>query len=144
VLFDLSPMHALPYRISLEGKIEDDNDDNNNAGATKEALIERLKEAKKSQSTTTDSPLFQLVEGFLKVDHTIKTEIVTVRKKLKSFLLVRLNSLLYHRLLFILLVGHRKADSYQVYVPDQNVLIPHLSCVLSLLGRLPPVYSKVK
>jgi MAP3K TRAFs-binding domain len=74
--FDLSPMRALPYRINLEGKIEDD--DNNDSGATKGALIERLKEAKKSQSTTTDSPLFQLVEGFPKVDHT-KTDIFRER-----------------------------------------------------------------
>src|SRR5215216_2667048 len=71
--FDLSPMRALPYRINLEGRIEDHN--NNNAGeATKSALVKRLKEAKEAQNRATDSPLFQLVEGYPNIDH-IKTDV---------------------------------------------------------------------
>lgn len=67
--FDLSPMRALPYVINAEGVIEE-----NNAGAAKAALIKRLEEAKKAQSTAIDSPLFQLVEGYPNIDHT-KTDI---------------------------------------------------------------------
>jgi hypothetical protein len=67
--FDLSPMRALPYVINAKGVIED-----NNAGAAKATLIKRLEEAKKAQSTSIDSPLFQLVEGYPNIDHT-KTDI---------------------------------------------------------------------
>ncbi len=68
--FDLSPMHAMPYHISIqEGAIE-----HKNIEVAKNRLIKRLKEAKESQSTATDSPLFQLVEDYPNIDHT-KTDV---------------------------------------------------------------------
>jgi hypothetical protein len=69
--FDLSPMRALPYRINLEKGVIDNT---NSAGATKAALVKYLKEAKEAQSTATDSPLFQLVEGYPNLDHA-KTDV---------------------------------------------------------------------
>ncbi len=70
--FDISPIRVLHYRISsLGGAVIEDN---NNLGATKVALVRQLEDAKKAQSTATDSPLFQLVEGYPNVDHT-KTDV---------------------------------------------------------------------
>jgi hypothetical protein len=70
--FDLSPVRTLPYHINLEGKIKDHND---NAGeTTKSALVKYLKEAKEAQNKATDSPIFQLVEGYPNIDHT-KTDV---------------------------------------------------------------------
>ena len=68
--FDLSLMRALPYSINLEGGIEDDH----NTGSTKAELVKRIKQAKEAQSAATDSPLFQLVEGYPNIDH-IKTDV---------------------------------------------------------------------
>jgi tetratricopeptide (TPR) repeat protein len=62
--FDVAPLRAMPYRLSPDGKPED-------LDVIKSALVERLIEAK---SAKTDSPIFQLVEGFPEVDHT-KTDV---------------------------------------------------------------------
>src|SRR5215211_842799 len=70
--FDLSPMGAMPYHINLEGGAAIQN---NNTGATKTALVKRLKEVREeAQTTGIDSPLFQLVEGYPNIDHT-KTDV---------------------------------------------------------------------
>jgi MAP3K TRAFs-binding domain len=70
--FDLSPMRAMPYHINLEGGAAIQN---NNTGATKTALVKRLKEVREeAQTTGIDSPLFQLVEGYPNIDHT-KTDV---------------------------------------------------------------------
>ncbi len=62
--FDLSPLRAMPYRLSAEGKPAD-------LEQTSEAITKRLTEAKE---TSTDSPVFQLIEGFPVIDHT-KTDV---------------------------------------------------------------------
>jgi hypothetical protein len=68
--FDLSPMRTMPYHINMqEGAIEESNIE-----VAKDTLVKRLKEAKETESTITDSPLFQLVEGYPNVDHT-KTDV---------------------------------------------------------------------
>ncbi len=62
--FDVGPLRALPYKLSLDGKpvgIEE----------TRSLLAKRLAEAKDAR---TDSPIFQLVEGFPEIDHT-KTDV---------------------------------------------------------------------
>lgn len=58
--FDVAPLRAMPYRLSPDGKPV-------NVDVIKPALVKRLIEAK---SAKTDSPIFQLVEGFPDVDHT--------------------------------------------------------------------------
>jgi hypothetical protein len=72
--FDLSPMRALPYKINLEGRIQNQNNNNDKVQDTKSEITKRLIEAKQSKNKAADSPLFQLVEGYPKVDHT-KTDI---------------------------------------------------------------------
>jgi len=62
--FDVAPLRAMPYRLSPDGKPLD-------LGVVKPALVKRLNEAKTAR---TDSPIFQLVEGFPEVDHT-KTDV---------------------------------------------------------------------
>jgi tetratricopeptide (TPR) repeat protein len=62
--FDVAPLRALPYRLGPDGTPADP------VGA-RSALAQRLVEA---QQAATDSPLFQLVEGFPEVDHT-KTDV---------------------------------------------------------------------
>jgi len=62
--FDVAPLRALPYRLGSDGTPVD-------TAKAKSALMERLVEA---QQAATDSPLFQLVEGFPEVDHT-KTDV---------------------------------------------------------------------
>lgn len=62
--FDVAPLRAMPYRLTPDGKPAD-------IKSTKAALVERLREAK---NLTTDSPVFQLVEGFPDIDHT-KTDV---------------------------------------------------------------------
>lgn len=62
--FDVGPLRAMPYKLSSDGKpvgIEE----------TRAALAKRLAEAKDAR---TDSPIFQLVEGFPELDHT-KTDV---------------------------------------------------------------------
>jgi tetratricopeptide (TPR) repeat protein len=58
----------MPYRLSPDGKPAD-------LHVIKPALVKRLNEAK---SANTDSPIFQLVEGFPDVDHT-KTDVFRER-----------------------------------------------------------------
>jgi tetratricopeptide (TPR) repeat protein len=62
--FDVAPLRAMPYRLSPDGKPAD-------LDVIKPALVKRLNEAK---TASTDSPIFQLVEGFPAVDHT-KTDV---------------------------------------------------------------------
>lgn len=68
--FDVSPLRALPYRLALGGKPANDDD-------AKKTLITRLKEAR---NASTDSPIFQMLEGFPDVDHT-KTDVFRDRVK---------------------------------------------------------------
>jgi tetratricopeptide (TPR) repeat protein len=62
--FDVAPLRAMPYRLSPEGKPVD-------VAETRAALVKRLAESK---NAATDSPIFQLVEGFPEIDHT-KTDV---------------------------------------------------------------------
>jgi len=62
--FDVGPMRAFPYQLAPEGIPKD-------VISTKAALAELLREAR---NATTDSPIFQLVEGFPEIDHT-KTDV---------------------------------------------------------------------
>jgi tetratricopeptide (TPR) repeat protein len=68
--FDVAPLRAMPYRLSPDGKPAD-------LEVSKAALVKRLIEAK---GADTDSPIFQLVEGFPEVDHT-KTDVFRDRVK---------------------------------------------------------------
>ncbi len=58
--FDVAPLRAMPYRLTPEGKPAE-------VEADKKALVERLEAAE--QEAATDSPVYQLVEGFPDVDH---------------------------------------------------------------------------
>lgn len=59
--FDVAPLRALPYTLSADGKPQNVNQD-------KSRLAEKLRE---SRRPSTDSPLFQLVEGYpSEIDHT--------------------------------------------------------------------------
>lgn len=62
--FDVAPLRAFPYQLTVEGIPKD-------VANTKTALAERLREAR---NEATDSPIFQLVEGFPEIDHT-KTDV---------------------------------------------------------------------
>jgi hypothetical protein len=62
--FDVAPLRAVPYRLSVEGKPTD-------IIKTKEILVQLLSEAKKAK---TDSPLYQLVNDYPDIDHT-KTDV---------------------------------------------------------------------
>lgn len=68
--FDVAPLRAIPYRLCPDGKPAD-------LDVIKTALVKRLIEAK---SANTDSPIFQLIEGFPEVDHT-KTDVFRDRVK---------------------------------------------------------------
>ncbi|HJS63708.1 MAG TPA: TRAFs-binding domain-containing protein [Nitrososphaeraceae archaeon] len=69
--FDIAPLHAIPYKLdSYSGK--PDQQANNKS---KEILKRRLIEA---QNPNTDSPIFQLVEGFPDIQH-IKTDVFRER-----------------------------------------------------------------
>jgi tetratricopeptide (TPR) repeat protein len=68
--FDVAPLRAIAYRLSADGKPAD-------LSVIKPALVKKLIDAK---NTSTDSPIFQLVEGFPEVDHT-KTDIFRSRVK---------------------------------------------------------------
>jgi len=61
--FDVAQLRAMPYKLSPGGLPLDSED-------AKAALAERLKEAQE----LTDSPIFQLVEGYPDIDHT-KTDV---------------------------------------------------------------------
>lgn len=62
--FDVAPLRALPYQLTPAGTPAD-------LEADKAALAQRLLEAKKS---ATDSPVYQLVNGYPDIDHT-KTDV---------------------------------------------------------------------
>lgn len=69
--FDIAPLRAIPYKLdSQTGK-----PDQHSKNSTKEILKKRLIEA---QKPNTDSPIFQLVEGFPDIQH-IKTDIFRER-----------------------------------------------------------------
>ncbi|HET8856654.1 MAG TPA: TRAFs-binding domain-containing protein [Nitrososphaeraceae archaeon] len=80
--FDISPLRAIPYKLdSYSGK--PNQQANNNA---KEILKRRLIEA---QNPHTDSPIFELVEGFPDIQH-IKTDVFRDRVKYSEELKKRL------------------------------------------------------
>jgi len=62
--FDVAPLRAIPYHLSAEGKPAD-------AGAVRAAIRARLVEAR---NASTDSPIFQLVEGFPDIQR-LKTDV---------------------------------------------------------------------
>jgi hypothetical protein len=71
--FDIAPLRAIPYKLdSYSGKPDQQANEK-----TKEILKKRLIEA---QSPNTDSPIFQLVEGFPDIQH-IKTDVFRERVK---------------------------------------------------------------
>lgn len=69
--FDVAPLRALPYRLTPEGAPA-------NAKEAGTALVNRLVEA--CEKPLTDSPVYQLVEGFPDIDH-IKTDVFRDRVK---------------------------------------------------------------
>lgn len=77
--FDVAPLRALPYQLTADGVPAD-------VAAAKEALAQRLLEAKKS---TTDSPIFQLVEDYPDIDHT-KTDVFRDRVQYSNKMKTRL------------------------------------------------------
>jgi tetratricopeptide (TPR) repeat protein len=70
--FDISPLRAIPYKLDSSGK--PDQQINNEI---KNVLKNRLIEA---QNPHTDSPIYQLVEGFPDIQH-IKTDVFRERVK---------------------------------------------------------------
>lgn len=66
--FDVAPLRAIPYRLGADGKPA-------NASADHETVTERLREAREAQ---TDSPVFQLVEGFPEIQR-LKTDVFRER-----------------------------------------------------------------
>ncbi|HKI07634.1 MAG TPA: hypothetical protein VKA09_04515 [Nitrososphaeraceae archaeon] len=68
-------MRALPYGLNSEGGIEKNNNE-----STKAELVKRIKRAVEAQSTATDSPLYQLIEGYPNIDHT-KTDVFRMPAK---------------------------------------------------------------
>ena len=70
--FDIAPLRAIPYKLDSSGKPDQQANDK-----AKETLKQRLIEA---QNPNTDSPIFQLVEGFPDIQH-IKTDIFRERVK---------------------------------------------------------------
>jgi tetratricopeptide (TPR) repeat protein len=81
--FDVAPLRAMPYRLAPDGTPAPDG-----AAAAKSALTKQLIEAQKK---ATDSPLFQLVEGFPEVDHT-KTDVFRERVQYAARMKERLAS----------------------------------------------------
>ena len=79
--FDISPLRAIPYKLDSSGKPDQQANDK-----AKETLKQRLIEA---QNPNTDSPIFQLVEGFPDIQH-IKTDIFRERVKYSEELKKRL------------------------------------------------------
>lgn len=68
--FDVAPLRAIPYKLSPQGTPADLDE-------VKALLVRRLQEAKEAN---TDSPIYQLVEGYPDVDHT-KTDVFRDRVK---------------------------------------------------------------
>ena len=77
--FDVAPLRALPYQLTADGLPAE-------VAAAKEALTQRLLEAKK---VGTDSPVFQLVEGYPDIDHT-KTDVFRDRVQYSAEMKARL------------------------------------------------------
>src|SRR5215207_2389242 len=68
--FDIAPLRAIPYKLDYSGKPDQQANDK-----AKKILKNRLSEA---QNPNTDSPIFQLVEGFPDIQH-IKTDVFRER-----------------------------------------------------------------
>lgn len=66
--FDVAPLRAIPYRLSADGKPAD-------PGAVTPVIAQRLAQAR---SADTDSPIFQLVEGFPDIQR-LKTDVFRER-----------------------------------------------------------------
>ena len=62
--FDVAPLRAIPYHLTPDGKPD-------NPAADRVSLVARLKEARKGR---TDSPVFQLVDGFPDIQR-LKTDV---------------------------------------------------------------------
>ena len=67
--FDVAPLRALPYQLGSDGAPSNLEED-------KKVLLKRLKEGRQAaiDEPSTDSPVYQLVEGFPGVDHN-KTDV---------------------------------------------------------------------
>jgi tetratricopeptide (TPR) repeat protein len=63
--FDVAPLRAMPYILSSDGAPTE-------VEATKQALSKRLAEAREAaaKEVPTDSPIYQLVDGYPEIDHT--------------------------------------------------------------------------
>jgi MAP3K TRAFs-binding domain len=79
--FDVAPLRAVPYRLDSSGRPAE-------ADAVRQALTERLIEARER---STDSPVFQLVEGLQtpQIDHT-KTDVFRDRVRYSAEIKERL------------------------------------------------------
>ena len=62
--FDVAPLRAVPYKLTSQGTPDD-------VSNSIRVIVDRLLDAQKAKS---DSPIYQLVEGFPDVDHT-KTDV---------------------------------------------------------------------
>ena len=71
--FDVAMLRALPYRLEADGRPA-------NGAATREAVASRLAEAR---DRTTDSPVFQLVDGFPDIQR-LKTDVFRDRVRYQS------------------------------------------------------------
>jgi hypothetical protein len=83
--FDVAPLRALPYKLSSSGLPDD-------LASCRAELIKRLREAHDSvtqSGTATDSPIYQLVEGFPEIDHT-KTDVFRDRVQYSAKIKARL------------------------------------------------------
>jgi hypothetical protein len=67
--FDVEPLRAMPYRLSGAGVPAD-------VAADRAGIVKRLRASREmaTKGVATDSPIYQLVEGFPEIDHT-KTDI---------------------------------------------------------------------
>jgi hypothetical protein len=67
--FDVEPLRAMPYRLSGAGVPAD-------LAADRAGIVKRLRASREmaTKGVATDSPIYQLVEGFPEIDHT-KTDI---------------------------------------------------------------------
>jgi tetratricopeptide (TPR) repeat protein len=80
--FDVAPLRAMPYKIASRTPAD--------TAATQSALAARLREAR---SSTTDSPVFQLVDGIQPLDIShIKTDVFRDRVQYSAEMKERLSS----------------------------------------------------
>jgi hypothetical protein len=103
--FDVAPLRAMPYKLTATGQPDD-------VDAAKTALVERLRDAQNKaakEGADTDSPLFQLVEGFPKVidqlDHT-KTDVFRDRVRYSTEIKERLALARKQGVLAVLAIEH--------------------------------------